>query len=325
MILAGAVGVVALFLGHAQRVFWGHEPLEGLVLAILLGMTVRAWWTPPQEVLPGVRFAAKPLLEIAVVLLGASINGAALVEAGAKMAGAVVALVIGGIVFSTLLGRAFGLPPKLATLVACGNSICGNSAIASVAPVIEAEEEHVAASIAFTAILGIAVVVALPFLIPLLGFNATQYGILAGLTVYAVPQVLAATSGAGIVAVQIGTLVKLTRVLMLGPVVFFFALRQKKHAPLEATNAKWQQFVPPFIIGFIALAIARTVGIIDLAGADVLHTIANWLTVGAMAGLGLLADVRAVKKAGRPVLFTAVLSIAALGALGVALIRLLHL
>ena len=170
-------------------------------------------------------------------------------------------------------------------------------------------------------------VVALPFLVSLLGFNATQYGILAGLTVYAVPQVLAATSGAGIVAVQIGTLVKLTRVLMLGPVVFFFALRQKQHAPREiaAPKADWQQFVPPFILGFIALAVARTLGIVNLAGAEFLHEIANWLTVGAMAGLGLLADIRVVKKAGRPVLFTAVISIAALGALAIALIRTLHL
>src|SRR6185503_5950264 len=117
------------------------------------------------------------------------------------------------------LCRVLGLPKRMAVLVACGNSICGNSAIAAVAPVIGARGEDVASSIAFTAILGVIVVLALPLLVPLLALTDTQYGILAGLSVYAVPQVLAATMPVGMVSVQIGTLVKLLRVLMLGPVV----------------------------------------------------------------------------------------------------------
>lgn len=327
LILAGAVGLAALGMAHLEGAIWGREPLEALVLAILLGMVVRSFWTPPQKYVAGVHFAAKPLLEIAVVLLGASINGEALVQAGPSLAAAVVVLVVSGIAVGTLLGRAFGLPPKLATLVACGNAICGNSAIASLAPVIEAEEEHVAASIAFTAILGIGVVLLLPMAVSLLGFSAAQGGVLAGLTVYAVPQVLAATSGAGVAAVQIGTLVKLTRVLMLGPVVFFFALRQKRQStPIaNAPRADWKQFVPPFIIGFVLLSGARTVGAIGTPGAAVLREAANWLTIIAMAGLGLLADIRVVRDAGRPVLLTALLSLAAIGALSVALIRVLHL
>ena len=89
-------------------------------------------------------------------------------------------------------GLAGLLSSKLAVLVACGNAICGNSAIAAVAPVIGADREDVAASIALTAVLGVAVVVLLPLLIPVLGLSNYQYGVLAGLTVYAVPQVLAA-------------------------------------------------------------------------------------------------------------------------------------
>ena len=99
-------------------------------------------------------------------------------------------LVVLGLSLSYGIGRAMGLPHKLAVLVACGNAICGNSAIAAVAPVIHAEKEHVASAIAFTAILGVAVVIGLPFLITPLGLSHYQYGVLAGLTVYAVPQVL---------------------------------------------------------------------------------------------------------------------------------------
>ncbi|WP_159181879.1 putative sulfate exporter family transporter, partial [Escherichia coli] len=102
------------------------------------------------------------------------------------------------------LARLLGLKTKLAILIACGNSICGNSAIAAVAPVIEADGDDIASSISFTAILGVLMVLGLPLLIPLLKLTATQYGILAGLTVYAVPQVLAATVPAGIVSTQIG-------------------------------------------------------------------------------------------------------------------------
>ncbi len=91
------------------------------------------------------------------------------------------------------LSRLLGLNTKLSILIACGNSICGNSAIAAVAPVIGADGDDIASSISFTAILGVLMVLGLPLLIPLLDLTATQYGILAGLTVYAVPQVLAAT------------------------------------------------------------------------------------------------------------------------------------
>ena len=104
---------------------------------------------------------------------------------------------------------------------------------------IGADGDDVASSISFTAMLGVLMVLGLPLLIPLLGLSATQYGILAGLTVYAVPQVLAATVPAGIVSTQIGTLVKLVRVLMLGPIVVGLSLlaarRRKRHA--DATKA----------------------------------------------------------------------------------------
>ncbi len=118
----------------------------------------------------------------------------------------------------------------MAVLVACGNSICGNSAIAAVAPVIGADGEDVAASIAFTAVLGVVVVLSLPLACPLLHLSGLQYGALAGLTVYAVPQVLAAAAPLGAVAVQIGTLVKLVRVLMLGPVVLGPVAADPAHA-----------------------------------------------------------------------------------------------
>src|SRR6201990_2481279 len=192
------------------------------------------------------------------MLLGALLSFAAIVASGAFFIAAILRTGIVKLAVSFSLSRMLGLPTKLSILIACGNSICGNSAIAAVAPVFGADGDDIASSISFTAILGVLMVLGLPLLIPLLSLSATQYGILAGLTVYAVPQVLAATVPAGIVSTQIGTLVKLVRVLMLGPIVVALSLvaahRRKRHA--DATKAvaiSPFKLVPWFIIGFLAL------------------------------------------------------------------------
>ena len=163
---------------------------------------------------------------------------------------------------SYALCRALGLPQRMAMLVACGNSICGNSAIAAVAPVIGADGDDVASSIAFTAVLGVIVVLGLPLLVPILDLSLTQYGVLAGLTVYAVPQVLAATLPIGALSNQVGTVVKLVRVLMLGPVVLGLSLLSRAGCASEPTRAMrargWpplRELVPWFIVGFLVLAL----------------------------------------------------------------------
>ena len=131
------------------------------------------------------------------MLLGASVSFAAIAASGSLLLGAIVATVVVTLAASFGLSRMLGLPTRFPILIACGNSICGNSAIAAVAPVIGADSDDIASSIAFTAILGVSWCSGLPLLIPLLALSATQYGMLAGLTVYAVPQVLAATVPAG--------------------------------------------------------------------------------------------------------------------------------
>ena len=224
VVVAFASWLVALL---EERVF-GHPIIEALVLAILLGMIVRTLWTPPARTTAGIRFTGKQLLEVAIFLLGVSVDLPLLLRAGPALGIGIVVLVVVGLACSYGLGRTLGLPHKLAVLVACGNSICGNAAIAAVAPVIDAEPEHIASSIAFTAILGVCVVLGLPLLIHPLGLSFYQYGVLAGLTVYAVPQVLAAAFPVSVLSGQVGTLVKLVRVLMLGPVVVFFALQQRR-------------------------------------------------------------------------------------------------
>jgi uncharacterized integral membrane protein (TIGR00698 family) len=273
-----------------------------------------------------VGFASRQLLEVAVLLLGASVDLPLLVRAGPALALAVVLLVVLGLAASYALGRLLGLPRDLAVLVACGNSICGNSAIAAVAPVIDADPEHVASAIAFTAILGVVVVLGLPLLAGPLGLSFYQYGVLAGLTVYAVPQVLAAAFPVSVLSGQVGTLVKLVRVLMLGPVVVFFALRRRRtRRGAPAAALPLARLVPWFIVGFLLLAALRSTGVLPAEAAGPARALSGWLTIAAMAALGLGVDLRAVARVGRAVVLTVTGSLAVLVALGVSLIHLLHI
>lgn len=301
--------------------------LEALVLAILVGATIRSLWTPPARFAPGIAFCAKTVLEVAVLLLGASISLQTIAAAGAPLLIGIASIVAVAVVVSFGIGRSLGLPWRMALLVAAGNSICGNSAIAAVAPVIGASSKDVASSIAFTAVLGVVVVLSLPLAAPLLGLTELQYGVLAGLTVYAVPQVLAATAPVGAVAVQVGTLVKLVRVLMLGPLVTILSVISARRPQTGAVRPRMSitQVVPWFIVGFLALALMRWAGLVPPAVLPWVSTVSGALTVVSMAALGLGVDVRSVARAGPAVTLTVILSLGLLLLVSLALIRVLGL
>jgi uncharacterized integral membrane protein (TIGR00698 family) len=326
IVLCSGVTIVSLGAQWIEERFFAHPYVEALVIAILLGMAIRAAWQPSERWLSGIAFSAKQLLEVAVMLLGASVSFAAIAASGFLLVGAIAGTVVIMLAVSYGLSRMLSLPVKLSILIACGNSICGNSAIAAVAPVIGANGDDVASSISFTAILGVLMVLGLPLLIPLLGLSATQYGILAGLTVYAVPQVLAATVPAGIVSTQIGTLVKLVRVLMLGPIVVGLSLvaarRRKRHADhIRAVPISPFKLVPWFIIGFLVLAALRSFQLVpDLAITPITKT-ASILTVLSMAALGLGVDVRVLSTLGGRVTAAVTLSLLLLLGLSIGLVH----
>ncbi len=333
--LCVGVTLLATLLQIVEIRLAGEPYLEALVLAIVLGVAIRTAWTPGGRWTPGIQFSAKMLLEIAVVLLGASVSAATVLALGPALIVGIACIVAIAIATSYGICRLLGLPQRMAILIACGNSICGNSAIAAVAPVIGADGDDVAASIAFTAVLGVVVVLGLPLLVPLLQMSLTQYGVLAGLTVYAVPQVLAATLPIGALSNQVGTIVKLVRVLMLGPVVLGLSLitsrlrDDRDEAALNVTagvrpergRPALYELVPWFIVGFLIVAALRSFGLIPQSFLVPLATTANFLTTISMAALGLGVDVRVVAKAGFRVTAAVCLSLIILGIISFALIR----
>jgi uncharacterized integral membrane protein (TIGR00698 family) len=325
----------AYALEAGERMIFGKAWFEALVLAILIGTAVRSIWTPDAKWHAGIMFSAKYFLEIAVVLLGASVSASTILAVGPALLFGIAGVVASAIMLSLGIGRLLGLPTRMALLIACGNSICGNSAIAAVAPVIGADSDDVAASIAFTAVLGVVVVLCLPLIGIALGMSGVAYGALAGLTVYAVPQVIAAASPLGVVAVQTGTLVKLVRVLMLGPVCLVLSLVAPRLAPQEVPDGEIvagarakkrpgiSHIVPWFIVGFLIVVACRSLGLIPSVAIIPISRIATLLTVVSMAALGLGVDVRTVVKAGGRVTGAVVLSLIGLGGISFWLLALL--
>ena len=328
--LCGAVTLVAFAAERGERALFGTVALEALVLAILAGAVVRLVWTPGARWQAGIAFSARTLLECAVVLLGASISAGMIAAAGPALMAGIAFTVMAAIGASYAIGRMLRLPPRMALLVACGNSICGNSAIAAVAPVIAADGDDVAAAISFTAVLGVVVVLGLPLVGLALGLGALQYGAFAGLTVYAVPQVLAAAAPMGPQAIQMGALVKLVRVLMLGPVCLVLGLIAPRlgtpgRDAVPVRHARLGELVPWFILGFLALMALRSAGALPAAAIAPIGKAAMLLTVVSMAALGLGVDMRALRRAGGPVTLAVVLSLLVLGAISLALIGLLRI
>ncbi|MGZ9114740.1 MAG: YeiH family protein [Brevundimonas sp.] len=336
LIVCAAVTVAAMAVQALELRLLGRGWIDAIVLAILIGAAIRSVWTPPAGLRPGIEFSARTLLEIAVVLLGASVSAATVMAIGPGLLAGTVLIVVLALAVSYGLGRLLRLPHRMAVLIACGNAICGNSAIAAVAPVIDADAEDVSAAIAFTAVLGVGVVLALPLLGVALRMTDLNYGVLAGLTVYAVPQVLAATMPVGAVATQAGTLIKLVRVLMLGPVCLFLAVAtafgrspdRDGAVPAEGGAARSRRFpvgqlVPWFIVGFLLMMAARSLDVIPAAVLPVIAQTATALTLLSMAALGLSTDARAVARSGVRIAAVVTLSLLALIGLALGLIGLL--
>lgn len=326
LLISLAVALAASACGFIEEKLVGRAWAEPLVIAILLGAVVGNL-VRDERFAPGINFGAKQVLELAVALLGLSLSVEALRKLGVPLLAGIPLLVTGSMVCGYAISRRLGLGRKLSLLVATGNSICGNSAIASVAPIIGARREEVAAAISLTAIVGVAVVLLLPLFGLAASLDRTAYGVFTGLTVYAVPQVLAAAAPFGQQAIVLATLVKLARVVMLGPLTFLVSIAARHFLDAEATVARRGRtpLVPWFVIGFALLAALRGFGVVPAPLIAVLTQASTILTLVAMAALGLGVNVRALKTVGPRVALSTTLSLVAVGVLAFSLVTYLRL
>ena len=278
------------------------DSLSPLVVSVVLGAMVANVGLVPEAARPGTTFAAKRLLRAGVVLLGLQLAVGDMLALGGKGLALVVVVVTATFFGTQWVGRRLGLSPGLSLLVATGYSICGASAVAAMEGVSDADEEDVAYAVALVTLCGSLCIALLPVLQGPLGLDATAFGTWTGASVHDVGQVVATASSAGAVALHAAVVVKLTRVVLLAPLVAGVSLARRRHGKaVPARGTRRPPLLPLFVAGFLAAVALRSTGVIPdgwLANAKSLEKV---LLSAALFGLGTGVQLSKLRRiGGRP-------------------------
>lgn len=278
-----AVGVAVLAEAVADAV--GLSPL---VVGLAIGVAVGNVNPRAGRVAPGLRFAARRCLQAGVVLLGLRLAAGDLVALGPVGVAAVVATVGLTFIATRWMARGLGLGDGLGLLVATGFSICGVSAIAAMEAATRSDEEDVATAALLVTVCGSLAITTLPTLGTLFGMSAVDYGTWAGASVHDVAQVLAAASSFGPQAVERAVVVKLTRVVLLAPIVTMMAARLSPVGQREGdgTERTRRMTVPTFVLGFIGCMALRSTGLLPTSALAIARNLEGFLITMGMVGVG---------------------------------------
>jgi uncharacterized integral membrane protein (TIGR00698 family) len=293
---------VAVALTIAVVGFVVHDHIDVVsphVVAVACGIIGATFGCIGESFKPGLRFCAKRVLRAGIVLLGFRLSLGELGALGPRALSAVVVVVSATFFGTQWLARRLGLTRSLGLLLATGYSICGASAIAAVEPFADASEEEVAYSIALVTLCGTLAILVLPGLGSLLGLTPSQFGAWVGASVHDVGQVVAAASTHGEVSLKLATLVKLTRVALLAPLLAGVALSaRRRQGEAALAGAKRPPLLPLFIVMFLAASAVSSTGVLGShALADVKHAETILLGMG-LVGLGSNVDLRKLRAVG---------------------------
>lgn len=252
------------------------SPISGVMIAIVVGIIIRNTVTLPAAVQPGIEFSMKTVLRAGIVLVGIKLSLLDVLRLGAWGVPIVAVSIGAGMVLVTWINNRLGLPRRLGTLIAAGTGICGVTAIVSVAPVIGAERKEVAYAVANITLFGLLGMFAYPYVAPTLVQTSEQVGLLLGIAIHETAQVV----GAALtyrevfdddVAFRVATVTKLTRNLFLAavvPLLGLYYLRTERERGADAgagsgsagVHGGIMRFIPAFVLGFLVMAVVRTVG-----------------------------------------------------------------
>jgi uncharacterized integral membrane protein (TIGR00698 family) len=282
-------------------------PVAGpLTSAVLLGVVAGSLPVLPAVVRQGVAQLCKRLLRAGVVLLGLQLALAEMLELGAGALLAVLLTVAVTFLGTLGLGRLIGAPRGMAILVATGFSVCGASAIAAVEGVVERRESDVATAVALVTCFGSLSIVAVPLVGEWIGLTGTDLGEWAGLSVHEVAQVVAAASPAGTAAVTVAIVVKLSRVVLLAPIVTVVSVVERRRRPV--VDGRRPTPVPLFVAGFLAMMLLRSSDLVPATALDIARAGTTLLLAGALFGLGCGVRVEQLARTGGRALVLGLLS-----------------
>ena len=307
-VLGVAICVVVAILAILLEKLIPGEILGSSIIALFLGTIINSFFHP-DWMKPALKFTSKKVLKSAIILLGASLSVSTIMSVG-KMTFFVMvftfAMCFGGGYF---VRKLFGLNWKLGNLISAGTGICGGSAVAAIAPVIDAEDKDIAVAMSSTFLFDMIMGALYQILCKLLGMTDIAYGIWAGTSVNDTASVVASGYAFSEAAGDFAMMVKLTRTIAIIPTVLVFAYigtrMKQKELQTQSGGKKVNilKIIPWFICGFLALAIANSVGVIPVEVSGVMKGVSKFLMVSALAAIGLGTSIADFKKAGLAPMF----------------------
>ncbi|TQS30176.1 YeiH family protein [Microbispora sp. KK1-11] len=286
-----------------------------LMAALVLGAVTTNLGLSSPALRPGLEFAARGPLRLGIVLLGAQLALPDVLALGLPVLLLVVVTVTATFFGTQWLGRRLGLGRELSLLVATGFSICGAAAVAAMDGVTDGDKEDVMTAVALVTLYGSLAIAVLPQAGGLLHLSPEAFGVWAGASVHEVAQVVATAQAVGGAALTTAVVVKLTRVVLLAPLIAGVTLRRRRTA--APTEGRRPPVVPLFVAGFLAMAALRSLGVLPPASLAALKTAETLLFTAALFGMGAAVRLRALLRTGRRAV--------ALGALSTTLVTLVAL
>ena len=292
--LAFAIAIPAYFLGREFSLVGG--PVFGILLGLLLAKIPR-----PEHFSAGISFTGKKVLQYAIILLGFQMNFYYVVDTGINSLAIMLLTIAAAFLTAYYLGRRLGIDRDITVLIGSGTAICGGSAIAAVAPVINAKDKDIAFSISTIFFFNVLAVFIFPAIAHVVGMDDLTFGMWAGTAINDTSSVVAAGYAYSDAAGEYATIVKLTRALMIIPVCLIIAAIFNR-----GKNFSLKKIFPMFILYFVIASIIATTGILPTALSLALAEVGKFMIVMAMVAIGLNTDlVKLVTQGGRPLLLGA--------------------
>lgn len=290
-----------------------NRSISEILVAVLLGLYLRNTIGLSEGAKAGVKFSVQRILKLGIILLGLRLSLQDVAATGVKALLLVSVCITIALILAYIAGRVFRVPPRLATLIGVGTAICGNTAIVAVAPVIDADDEEVSFAVATITLFGLLAVLIYPFIGHFIGLSDRAFGLWAGTAVNDTSQVVAVGTIFSQAALDVATIVKLTRNTLMAPLIVLIGLLSsrgfmstEKNKITGTPQLDWKKLVPGFVLGFLAMSLIRTAGIalnilpLNVSAPGSLQTAANILIgfdaiskfaiLMALAGVGLNTD-----------------------------------